>query len=445
MSVRLCDNSKIGVFDFFYFFLIVFYMAQMTTATSRMIAVLSAPYFPFLLPFVLTIVMAFKHRVNFGDKRLLLLILICFVWELAVTYSKKLYSLSEQSYQFFLFYALVVAFVQVRSVGKQIVPIYESIIVTLCKLSLPFWAVSLILPGPMHAVAGLFPETNLGNNILFLFNYIDPSKADPGQYLRNSGCSWEPGRFSVMITLGLFCNLQRNGVKFKGNYNALWMIVTLLSTMSTTGYSVVIAMYAITILKKSTPVAKFGYSVILIPLVVYLFSLDFMGNKIKGQLDVEQFGEEKLESIDYYQQRSQEEDYLGSLDRFESMFFEWQNAIHAPLLGYGRNPANSYFIEHYGMNFMLTGGLVKVLGMHGFLLGLLFYVLLLRSSRRFSSLFGGTTKGMLFITIALSSISYSIFTVPIFTAFWLYEWFEDKKEQEEDDSEDEEAVDLSED
>lgn len=393
-----------------------------------MIAGLSAPWIPFLVPLAMTVVLAIRHRVSLWNKKYIRLMIICLVWEVAVTIHKKLFTLPDQSFQFFLFYTLTFAYIHVRVYGKQIVPLYEKIIVFFCKVSLPFWVFSLLFPSIMHSIASFFPETSLGNNFLYIYNYIDPSKSE--YYLRNSGFSWEPGRFAIMIVLGLYCNMLRHGVKFWKSRNAIWMIITLLSTMSTTGYSIVMMMYAVTILQKSKLLAKIGYSVILIPVIVYMFSLDFMGSKIKGQLDIDASIQELDDNSSYFKQEYGEDDYVMSLGRFESMYLEFENFKHDPILGYGRNEKHSYFRESIGSNIVLTGGIVNMFGMYGLFLGLFFYVLLYRSSKAFGKQFGMPPYSMLFFVIILSSVSYIVFTIPVFTAFWMYDYFADRKEME---------------
>ena len=102
------------------------------------------------------------------------------------------------------------------------------------------------------------------------------------------------------------------------------------------------------------------------------------------------------------------------------MYFELLNINDAPILGYGRNPKNSYFYEQISSNFYLTGGLLKIFSMYGLILGIYLYYIMYKSSRKLAILFNRPMGSFLFIILILSSISYEIFMVPVFTAFWLY-------------------------
>lgn len=401
----------------------VLYMGQMTAFTVRMVAGLSSPWIPFLLPIVLTAILIKRNPINFKNRKFLNLLWICFIWEVVVTICKGLFSTGDQSFQFFLFYSIVIAYVHISTYRSMILPLYESIIVLFCKVSLPFWLLSLLMPSLMSSVTSVFPETSLGHNILFFYNYIDYTSE---HYLRNSGCSWEPGRFAIMIILGIYCNIVRNGIQFKRNKNIIWLLVTLLTTMSTTGYSIVILMYMLSILRNVKLTTKIGYIILFLPAIYYLFSLDFMGEKLNKQLNVQETVENRMDNLNYYDYQYDSNEYAGSLGRFEAMYFESLNVLHDPLLGYGRNPKHSYFSKEISSNFSLTGGLVKVFGMYGVVLGLFFYAMLYKSSSYFNLVNSNVSRWLLFIALSLSSISYEVFTIPVFMTFWLYGYFTNK-------------------
>ena len=122
---------------------------------------------------------------------------------------------------------------------------------------------------------------------------------------------------------------------------------------------------------------------------------------------------------------------VGSLERFTAMYFEWDNVMDKPILGYGRNPENSYFYENVSTNFALTGGLVKLLAQYGLPLGIFLYLLLLVSSFKLNKDFSNISKLGLFFTFIVCSVSYAMFTTPIFTAFWFYGIFYPKERSEE--------------
>lgn len=415
--VKLCDNSKIRLYEYIYMFVMVIYMSQMTSTTTRMIAGLSAPWLPFVFPIILTFILLLRNPINFANKNLGILLIISAIWTILVSYHKKLYSASDLSFVFFLFYAIIIAFVHIKVYGKKLFSTYETIIVLLCKISIPLWLISITISPLMSSLASFFPETNLGHNILFIYNFINPSRE---HFFRNSGSAWEPGRFAIMILLAIYCNLNRNGLKLKNNSGLIWLIVTLGSTMSTTGYSIALLMFAITLFKNTRFTSKIIYTIFLLPIIAGLFSLDFMGNKIEEQLEVDAKVKKIKKNTEYYNSTYRKGEYVSSLGRFESIYFELENVKHDPILGYGRDFRKSYFNEKISSNLVLTGGIIKILGMYGILFGSFIYYLLYKSSQRISQ---KCDKKLLFVTIVLSTISYEIFVVPIFTAFWLYGYF----------------------
>lgn len=418
MTIRLADKSSIGLYKYIYYLIMVIYMAQIVPTTNRMIAGLSSPWIPFLIPIALTIFLVILHPIKFFNKNLIIVLGICGVWALLVTINKGLFSFSEQSFIFFLFYSIIVAYIHVQVYGKQLVPLYESIIVFLCKISLPLWFLSVLVPSLMSGIASYFPESNLGHNILYLYNYIDYGTE---HYLRNSGCSWEPGRFAIMILLGLYCNMLRNGVKW--NSNIFWLLITLLTTMSTTGYSIAILMYSLAIVRSSYLKQKVFFMLLVVPIVIYLFSLDFMAHKVYEQSHLSTNVSDLYDRFQYHNKATTEGEYIQSLGRFESMYFELSNIENEPILGYGRNPKNSFFYQQISSNFYLTGGLLKLFSMYGIILGLYLYYRLYKSSRKLAILYNSPMGSLLFIIIILSSISYEIFMVPVFTAFWFFGMF----------------------
>ena len=145
--IRLCDNTYVKRFEFIYFFIMVIYMGQMTAETTRMIGGLSAPWIPFLIPLILTVILVRRNQtVNYSNTKFIKLLVVCIIWEIAVTFAKGLYTISDQSFQFFLFYAIVIAFIHASVFKKQLLPLYESIIVIIAKISIVLWGLSLLVP-----------------------------------------------------------------------------------------------------------------------------------------------------------------------------------------------------------------------------------------------------------------------------------------------------------
>ncbi len=423
--VSLFKQDKIRTFEYIYFFVMVIYMAQIHENTSRMVGTLSGALFPFLLPIILTIILLDRNKVKFDDKRLIRICLLFALWIVLLFTNKSYYGNEQYSYYFFLYYSIIVAYIHVQVFGKKMLPLYENIMMKLSLLSLVFWGIYIIYPSTA-AFFRSFPEAGQGHHIFYLYKWTDPAVREIQSYnygiLRNAGCSWEPGRFSIMILLALYCNLARCGIKFKGNWSGIILLLALISTQSTTGFLGAIVLYSIFAFKKFDLQYIIAFLVFVVPVSYQLISLDFMGGKIEEQLDLDASLKQINKSVDYVNKVKESNEYVGSLARFPSMYFEVINIQHDPILGYGRNVGKSYFAQRISGNYLLVGGLLKMFGEYGIPLGFILYLILFRSSSALGRDFK-IRKITLFVLFLIILTSYSIFITPVFMAFWFYGLF----------------------
>lgn len=399
----------------------VIYMAQMVPETGRMVGNLSGNPIPFLIPIALTIILLVRNPIHFLHNKLWILVSIMLCWSAAVCYKFHDFSSTNLSFYFFLFYAIFIAFIHIRIYGRDLFPLYEHIMVVFATISLVLWGMSVI-PG-FRLLFQLFPETAHGNNVLYLFHSLDPAKGHGiGFLVRNAGCSWEPGRYAIMLTLAILINLSRKGITLQGNRNIIILLLALITTFSTTGYSITILLYSIFWFNKSNIKNILTFFFIALPLAISLFSLDFMSGKIQDRASFGERTQERLQQFSYYEQ-TRDNEYVASLDRFESANFDWMNFLNDPLLGYGRNVDYSWFRNTVSNNFVLTGGLTKIVGQYGIFVGLFLYLLLFYSSIKAGDTYLKNHKFALALVLLTSSISYPIFCFPVYTAFWFYGLF----------------------
>ena len=428
----LFKKYDIGIFEYLYMFVMVIYLGQMTPQTGRMVGTISGDPVPFLLPIVLTVILVFKNPISFLNRRLTFVLIIFALWSILTIEQYHLFANNELSYYFFLFYSIIVAYIHVQVFGKKLLPIYEDIVVKLCAFSLILctWADIDSSSIPFFKP---FDQNIYGNKFYYLFNWMDPSGDQVYEGIpRNAGFSWEPGRFSICVVLALLCNIARNGITFL-NFNVLVMLAAIASTLSTTGYVATGVLYIIAFSHKLNTQKTLLFFFILVPTLIGVSQLGFMQKKIEEQLSVETNLKQLEKTFNYNTENADEGEYLASLERFTAMYFEWDNVRDKPILGYGRNPENSYFYEEISTNFALTGGLVKLLAQYGIPLGVFLYFLLLISSFRLNRDYPEVSKVGLFFTFIVCSISYAMFTIPLFTAFWFYGiFYKDEKEEEEE-------------
>lgn len=420
--VSLFKQDKIRTFEYFYFVVMVIYMAQVDHYTSRMVGTLSSPYFPFFFPIILTLILLDRNKVKFDDKRLIRICLTMAIWMVLLFSHKQTYGSDQYSYYFFLFYSIIIAYIHVQVFGKTLVPLYENIMMKFCLISLALWGVSVIYPATASFFRQ-FPDVgNYGNNMLYIFTWTDTSRIATTTYhgiARNCGLTWEPGRFAIMILLALYCNLVRNGIKFRGNWSGIILLLALISTQSTTGLLGAIFLYSIFTFKKFDLQYILAFLIIIVPVTYQLTKLEFMSEKIEEQLDLDSEIKKINTSIDYVNKVKESNEYVGSLARFPSMYFEIINIQHDPFLGYGRNIGKSYYSQRISGNFILSSGLLRLFGEYGIPLGIILYLILFRSSSVLGREFK-VRKTTLFFLFLIILTSYSIFITPVFMAFWLY-------------------------
>lgn len=418
------ELPPIRAFEWIYFFVMVIYMAQMTPDTARMVAQLSGNPIPFIIPIALTAVLLFRNRISFANRNFLWTLGIASLWSIGIIIKYSMSTTEEFSYLFFLFYTIFIAYIHIKVFGTDIFYMYEKIMVWMGLIAIVLWIPTVIAPGFAKSLYSFGETTTYGNNILYIFNYMDPAK---GQEFRNAGFSWEPGRFAIMIALAIYCNLLQNGIDIRSK--RLWILLAAMaSTMSTTGYSVTLIIILLFYIKDLSFGKTLLLTLVIVPVSISLFSLDFMGNKIAGQ--IEDASNANSMEFKYTNQKHASGEYAYSLDRFPSMMFEWKNISEDPLLGYSRNHDYSYFYKNVSTNVVLTGGLLKILGEYGIMFGILLYIALIKASRKASRTFDSGATLALFFTLAICSISYPVFGIPIYTAFWFYDLFLEDEECE---------------
>lgn len=117
----------------------------------------------------------------------------------------------------------------------------------------------------------------------FIYTSYDNSE----KFIRNSGMFWEPGAFSGYLIIALMFIVSING-KFKiGAFKKefIWILVGILTTMSTSGY-LILCLIVLIYISTNYRLGKF----IIVPFFGMLFfyffqNLDFMQSKILGQFE----------------------------------------------------------------------------------------------------------------------------------------------------------------
>lgn len=405
-------------FEYIYMFIMVLYMAQMTPDTSRMVGSISGNPVPFLLPFVLTFILLVRNPIKWRNNNLLLVLAIFTIWTFLQLLKYRDFSTQHLSHYFFLYYSIIIAFIHVRVFKRRLFRYFEDIVVILSCIDIVLWLIAAFIP-ESEIFFELFPSANLGSNVLYLYHWMVEGKNEYAYLIRNSGFSWEPGRYAVILCFAIMFNLFRKGITFRGNPNIIILLLALLSTQSTTGYTIVIVLYSLFFFSKISTRTVVKAIIIGLPIVVGILQMDFMTKKIKSSLQLAVQNEKFEQAETYYSSVGGMEEHF-SLDRFPSLYFEAINIINDPILGYSRDFSKSKFAKDYISDFSLTGGFAQIFGQYGLICGLAIYSLLFVSSAFVSRRFRNPRKSILGVCLLLCSFSYQIFVIPLFTAFWFY-------------------------
>lgn len=200
---------------------------------------------------------------------------------------------------------------------------FVGIIYFLAFASLILWMINLLPAGhkAIDSVANVLPqlgwdnltslETNSTSNprSIYLFTV-----SDSNSILRNSGPFWEPGRFTIYLTLALAINIFHHNEKLTSKKN-LVLLATNITTFSTTGY-IGMAILLVFFIIGTQRLGRFPKAFLIIFLIMvagYVWQLDFMADKIS----------EQAAQVDL------------TYSRFGAAIYHWSQIMESPIIGFG--------------------------------------------------------------------------------------------------------------
>jgi hypothetical protein len=382
-----------------------------TRMTGMMVYTLGIFPIGVFLPLIMTIILIYRHKISFHDKNFIRILVVVLFWIFFI-YLKYGHIVPNQTV--FLIYNIIVAYILVRVFSTSLFYLYEKYLTVLSVISLLGVIFYLLMPGLISDLVSVldvrsFRDTttvNKGNIIIFTLTNSD-IYSDYFFY-RNSGFSWEPGRFSSMVVIALFFNLARTKCKLKNNKNFWILLLTLFSTLSTTGISNFIVLLLMIFVHSVSGKNFVPYIVILPILIVAVITLPMMHDKI-SELYVADINKGKI-----LEQVANNDDFWVP-QRFEGLSFEWLNIIHDPILGYGLHWHDSWIYNNIG-NILPSNGILSVFAKFGVFIGLLFYLLLYQASKWISQFY--KIKGWFWymLIFMLISISYEFTHIPFYLA-----------------------------
>ena len=417
------DEANIGWFENLYFFMIVIYAAMAIPFTKAMMAYYEQPI-GFAIPIIMTSILLFRNKVNFNNRYFFSIISIYTIWNI-FQYVK--YNHFTITLTFFAYYNIVVAYIIINIYKTRMFLLYEKIVTKLSIFAIIGWLLMLLVPGSFGNFIDLIKMPNSdggnlqGNIIIFSMTNLETNQDfESFGLVRNSGFSWEPGRYASMLVIAIFFNMARNQFQWNRNIGFWILTLALLTTQSTTGF-ISFSILIIWFLINKNISTKIISLVLIIPLAILVYSLPFIGVKLNSLMDQETTMS-KVES----DMEIGEDDLTYVPQRFDGLSFEFLNIMNDPLLGYGNDEEDSYTKRNISPFLGLANGIFKVIARFGIILGGLFYFLLFRSSfwlSNFYNIKGGIVYMLLFMAI---SISYDFTLIPFFLSIVFFRLFTDR-------------------
>lgn len=288
---------------------------------------------------------------------------------------------------------------------------YEKCIVFLTIVALIFWGIQIAIgSGTLASLAPLGCNMHLGTRSFFLYSLISYLDAESSFYgiLRNCGFCWEPGLYASMLIMGITFNIARHkGKGFMSSRNFWILIVGLLTTLSTTGFLCLFVLMLFNSIGTGEHIVKKTIAIsFIVVLGAYAASLPFMREKIERQSDTSNY-------MTNTQNVYIPESGAITVERFEGMYLSWLNVKDKPLMGYGPNTDNSFTTRNYPI-FRISNGNVNTFSILGIPIGLIFYILLFKGTRKLIRKPDYSPASVMFIMFLLFTTSYN-FTFEILT------------------------------
>lgn len=308
-------------------------------------------------------------------------------------------------FKFIPIYSILIANVAFNIYNKdEFLSYFEKLLIFFCVLSLIVWGLANVIGMPMvnfmRSISVISPSSP-ADSYCFLTGLS--SHIEMG-IRRNLGFTWEPGKFACWVLLGLYVNLIRNKFTIfpiKRNKKFYILLVSLFSTLSTTGYMGLMVIILFILINKNSVSSKIFIALGIAAFLPFLLELSFMSEKIISLMDLDS----GLGAIEYYNTHDGMD--VVCPQRFTGAYVSVMNLLHDFWLGYN-NSESSYFSAVYFQGSVVvepSEGDIRVLSKYGIFVGVFFYYWLLKSSIYISEVYH--YKGSLMFMFFFMTIGFS--------------------------------------
>lgn len=408
MNMRLIDNVIVPYkAKAFYMFMMFMWVASVSDYTS-----FNVGKNPILMPvFLIILAIYYIKYCHKSYKPLWIVLIVNVVWNIASYFKYGGFI----SINFPSFYSIIIAHVAFNIYTKEdFLYYFEKMLVMFCSISLVVWLLANIMGAPfvsfMRSISVIQPSSPT-ETYSFLFGLC--SHIQMG-IRRNLGFTWEPGRFACWILLGMYFNLVRNKFNIKNKPFCI-LFFSLLTTLSTTGYSLLTVLVLFILINKKSNFTKAVIVLCVVLAFPSVWGLSIMSEKIEGLMDLDA----GLGAIEYHSV----EDGMAIVcpQRFTGIYVSSLNFINDVFLGFNQL-SNSFVSEVLYKHSVIVApseGIIGFLAKYGIFYGSFFYFWLIRSSSYLSSSFGYKGKWMFFLLFMGISFSYEFWENCILMYFYL--------------------------
>lgn len=411
-------TREIPFFEYLYVLVLIIYAGLASTFVRA--GTLSDSVIGYSLPIILSVLLAIKGKVKF-NKQFFSLIICLFLYFIAITIKYN-----EIHPSVFISYSLLffTAYITIKALKFNFFSIYEFLMFPLSIIALAMWGLQTMLRGDtLFNYLSKIPGSDLfsyvtGGGINIIIYSVQPSASSllyGFAIPRNSGFAWEPGAFAIYLCLAILVNLFITNPSNKLNLNFWVFLIALITTQSTTGYTIFLVLIFFYLLNKTAKVVFLILPLLLIA-AISVFSLPFMSNKIVGLA-------KETNDVDYIVQQSIGEEEGTNTQRFTSFLIAFKDFANDPILGNAGINGKSW-IDKIGANISAISGIGNLLANFGIVGFLFFIITAIRTSSYLSKYNKYKGKLLLFIVILLITISYSVIFVPLIMCFWMFNLFE---------------------
>lgn len=358
---------------------------------------------PYILPFVTGFV--FFKRKGHLDNGVIIFILLCTIIAFfqAIKFGGPVTSIAEPTLKM-----LTCAFI-----AYIIFPNFKRVFINVTCFfaitSLIFWVIDIMPFGhsTLLSIASSLPQlgaetyTEIADNgyhlgeMFSLYLYSVSSHASSGVYTlaRNAGPFWEPGRFTIPLTIAIMMILFDENYRKSYRKRLTILLAANITTFSTAGFCVMfIVLFGFIFKSDKSFAVKFFASIFGAVCLLYVTGLSFMGDKIITA--------------------SEATDVANS--RFGAMFYHWTQIVGSPIIGYG-----AFLQKQYSYLELSPCGWTEMMRSWGIPFSILSWYLLYKGCKIYSP---NNKRSQLFSWLAVMGLAFpqSIMTAPLFLTFYFF-------------------------